>query len=114
MCKETTFIKQVERTAKRDAYLLAHEQMEAGVYTKEDVLKYLKDKADGHTEFLNELPFEYDYSSQSLREKRFKKQKLEELREILLVFKEYIHASKEELNGPTCTVDLLVRLMNLK
>jgi len=70
MFKETTFIKQVERTAKRDAYLLAYEQGRADLYTKEDVLRYLKEKAEGHTAYLNELPYEYDYSSQSLREKR--------------------------------------------
>lgn len=66
--KEINFIKQVERTAKRDAY------EKAILYVKrfgiEDALVALKEKADLHSEYLKGLPFEYDYATQSLVNKR--------------------------------------------
>lgn len=65
--KEITFIKQVERTAKRDAYLTAaryikHFGLEFGLIA-------ILDKANGHTEFLNTLPLEYSYATQTLESK---------------------------------------------
>lgn len=62
--KELNFIKQVERTAKRDAYLAAVRLMKQ--FGLETGIEFLKRKADGHTEFLNELPLVYDYATQTL------------------------------------------------
>lgn len=62
--KEINFIKQVERTAKRDAYLTAigyirHFGLESG-------LRILQEKANSHSVYLASLPLAYDYSTQSL------------------------------------------------
>lgn len=62
--KETTFIKQVERTCKRDAYesvlSWARNSDHAGI------LRYLQQKIDGHNDYLNSLPLEYNYGTQTL------------------------------------------------
>jgi hypothetical protein len=64
MNKEITFTKQIERTAKRDAYLAAAR------YIKQFGLEYgmriIVEKARGHTEYLDELPLAYDYATQTL------------------------------------------------
>ncbi len=66
--KEINFIKQVERTSKRDAYQTAIELIEN--FGQESALRFLKEKAKSHTEYLNSLPFDYDYATQSLVPKR--------------------------------------------
>lgn len=65
--KEINFIKQVERTAKRDAYNTAVRYIEH--FGPEQGLKIIKLKAAGHSEYLAELPLSYDYATQSLVEK---------------------------------------------
>lgn len=62
--KEINFIKQVERTAKRDAYLTA--AMYIKQFGHEYGLKIINEKADGHTAYLDSLPLAYDYATQSL------------------------------------------------
>lgn len=64
--KEKTFMKQVERTAKRDAYLTAIRYIEMFGPKAAD---YLKDKAASHSQYLDNLPLVYDYATQTLVEK---------------------------------------------
>jgi len=63
MDKEVTFTKQVERTAKRDAYLTALRYIK---YYGEGAAAILQQKADSHTAYLDTMPLVYEYSSQSL------------------------------------------------
>jgi len=63
MNKEVTFTKQVERTAKRDAYLTALRYIK---YYGEGAAAILQQKADSHTAYLDTMPLVYEYSSQSL------------------------------------------------
>lgn len=65
--KETTFIKQVERHAKRDAYESV--LLWAKNSTKEEIIYYLERKLEGHNEYLASLPYQYDYGTQSLKDK---------------------------------------------
>jgi hypothetical protein len=65
--KENTFIKQVERTAKRDAYETAAMYIEQ--FGLEFGLKTIREKADSHSEYLDSLPLDYDYATQSLKPK---------------------------------------------
>lgn len=68
--KEITFIKQVERTAKRDAYeSVLHWAKNS---SKEDIIYYLNRKLEGHNEYLNQLPYEYCYATQTLIPKTVK------------------------------------------
>lgn len=62
--KEITFIKQVERHCKLDAYqqVLAW----ARGRTKEQIIWFLNEKIEGHKQFLETLPFEYCYAGQTL------------------------------------------------
>lgn len=62
--KEITFAKQIERTAKRDAYLAALRWLKH--YPLDVAMRHLKEKADGHTEYLRELPLVYCYATQTL------------------------------------------------
>lgn len=66
--KEINFIKQVEITSKRNAYLAALMYLEH--FDLEYAKKVIKTKAEGHTEFLDQLPFVYDYATQTLVEKK--------------------------------------------
>ena len=65
--KEINFIKQVERTAKRDAYRTAARYIKH--FGLEFGLKTIIEKADAHSEYLNSLPLVYDYATQSLQPK---------------------------------------------
>ena len=62
--KETTFAKQIERTAKADAYATAVRFLEK--FSLEFAIKVLKEKRDSHREFLDGLPYAYNYATQSL------------------------------------------------
>jgi hypothetical protein len=62
--KERTFVKMVERTAKRDAYETALRYLEH--FPLEDAKLILQEKIDGHTEFLSTFDTEYNYGTQSL------------------------------------------------
>jgi hypothetical protein len=62
--KERTFVKQVERTAKRDAYLTAIRYVKE--FGLEHGLRVLKEKADSHTLYLSTMPLVYDYATQTL------------------------------------------------
>lgn len=62
--KEYNFIKQVERTAKRDAYETAASYIEQ--FGLDYGLKIIKEKAEGHSSYLAKLPLAYDYGTQSL------------------------------------------------
>lgn len=64
MDKEITFIKQVERTAKRDAYQNVLSYLKN--FTREQAIKIIELKEISHTAFLDTLPLQYDYSTQSL------------------------------------------------
>lgn len=66
--KEITFVKQVERTAKRDAYQSV--LLWAKNSTKEEIIYYLEKKIEGHNEYLSSLPFEYCYAEQGLSIKK--------------------------------------------
>ncbi len=66
--KEINFIKQVERTAKRDAYQKAIEYIEQ--FGEKFGLETLKEMMESHTKYLDGLPFEYDYATQTLVNKR--------------------------------------------
>ncbi len=68
--KETTFTKIVERTCKRDAYQRAFSWANSPSATREDILWWLKQKIDGHNEFLAEQPLRYEYTTQSLEPKK--------------------------------------------
>jgi hypothetical protein len=65
--KEFNFIKQIERTAKRDAYETAIMYIEK--FGHEYGLKILREKADSHSVYLDTLPFSYDYATQTLKAK---------------------------------------------
>jgi hypothetical protein len=67
MDKDKTFIKQVERTAKRDAYETAAMYIEQ--FGLDYGLRTIKEKAASHSHFLDSLPLAYDYATQSLSAK---------------------------------------------
>lgn len=69
MNKENTFIKQVERTAKFDAYLQAIRILKYS--TKEEALSYLLKKADNHRQYLAQMPLGYDFATQTLLPKEY-------------------------------------------
>lgn len=68
--KEYNFIKQVERQSKHDAYEAAYCWGKSDYISKEDLMKFLKEKMQGHESYLKDLPFEYDYATQTLVPKR--------------------------------------------
>lgn len=62
--RHTNFIKQVERTAKRDAYLTALRYLE--MFDLPFALETIKMKADSHSAWLKDRPLVYDYATQEL------------------------------------------------
>ena len=64
MNKEVTFAKVVERTSKLCAYEQAITIVEN--WSKEDAIKYLRDKAKNHADFLDNTGCAYDFSTQNL------------------------------------------------
>lgn len=68
LVKESNFIKQVERTAKADAYETALDYLKNCNF--EDAIRIIESKAKGHREFLNSLPTKYNYAWQTLVPKK--------------------------------------------
>ncbi len=68
--KEFTFPKQIERTAKHDAYEMVLCWARSENVSKADIIWYLEMKVAGHKEYLNKLPLEYNYATQTLCAKR--------------------------------------------
>lgn len=68
--KEINFIKQVERTSKRDAYQAAYSWGLSDNIDKATLMWFLKEKIEGHSEYLELMPLEYDYATQTLVPKR--------------------------------------------